>query len=70
MELKYNFTIKHHPGKHNANADALSCMYDDQTDQEEGNECFLVITYDADTEEDEPEAESSSIALVRSNKSR
>jgi hypothetical protein len=46
MELQqHHFTIKHRAGKHNANADALSRMYD----KEQLNECFI---NEVDTEEE------------------
>ena len=43
MELQqYHFTIEHRSGKSNANADALSRMYDSK----EPHECFMVFTED------------------------
>ena len=41
MELQqHHFTIEHRSGKNNANADALSRMYEDE--DEEAYECFLM----------------------------
>ena len=45
MELQqHHFTIEHRAGKHNANADALSRMYDEE--EEQLNECFMIGTLD------------------------
>jgi hypothetical protein len=50
MELQqHHFTIEHRAGKHNANADALSRMYDEET-----AECFMVnFSEESDKADDE-----------------
>jgi hypothetical protein len=51
MELQqYTFTIQHRPGKSNANADALSRMYDDET------ECFFLEFQETEEPEEVPES--------------
>jgi len=51
MELQqYHFTIEHRSGKHNANADALSRMYINEEEDQSGNECFLALGYETDSE--------------------
>jgi len=51
MELQqHHFTIEHRAGKHNANADALSRMYDEET-----AECFIIDLTETDIADDEAE---------------
>ena len=61
MDLQqFKFTIKHRPGKQNANADALSRMYDEQEQEQlEVSTCYMMETQflpwsedDDDTEDD------------------
>ena len=61
MELQqHHFTIEHRAGKHNANADALSRMYD----EEQPNECFMILTFD----DADDEKESQQINSIPSDK--
>ena len=51
MKLQqHHFTIEHRAGKHNANADALSRMYDEET-----AECFIINLTETDIADDEDE---------------
>ena len=64
MELQqYDYQIKHRPGKTNANADALSRMYNDFEEQE----CFMVLTQDDDNEPLEPEDSLQRICITCGN---
>src|SRR5688500_19882239 len=51
IELQqHHFTIEHRAGKYNANADALSRMYDEET-----VECFIIDLTETDIADDEDE---------------
>src|SRR5215216_3043160 len=55
MELQqHHFTIEHRAGKHNANADALSRMYDED---ENSTECFMIGTLEESSDTDNNESQ-------------
>src|SRR5947207_1198521 len=66
MELQqHNFTIEHRSGKTNANADALSRMYDEDEEQEV-TICYMLETGYAAEKEEESEQESVVTSTKRS----